>query len=99
MWANIFVRVYQIPGDLFQVPTSYVWIFTARLVTGKGLPPMAREWAIGSGILFAVTTILRIATEGKPWRTLIPGGIAVAVGGSNPSSSSIYFSPDTYLGF
>jgi len=73
-------RVYTIPGELFQVPTSYVWIFTARLVTGKGLPPMAREWATWAGILFAVTTLARALSVGKPWRKYIPGGIAVAIG-------------------
>ena len=40
---------------------------------------MAREWAIGAGILFTITTILRIRTVNKPWRVLIPSGIAVAV--------------------
>lgn len=74
--------VYTIPGDLFQVPTAYVWIFTARLVTGQGLPPMAKEWAMGAGLLFAVATITRTAAVGQRWRPLIPGGIAVAVGTS-----------------
>ncbi|KXH31074.1 OPT oligopeptide transporter [Colletotrichum simmondsii] len=77
---QLYTAVYTIPGDLFQVPTGYVWIFTARLVTGKGLPPMAREWAIGFGIIFAFTTIVRTMVTGKPWRSLVPGGIAVAVG-------------------
>ncbi|KAI8235927.1 hypothetical protein K4K57_003964 [Colletotrichum sp. SAR 10_99] len=34
---QLYAAVYAIPGDLFQVPTGYVWIFTARLVTGKGM--------------------------------------------------------------
>ncbi|KAI8160540.1 Regulator of V-ATPase in vacuolar membrane protein 1 [Colletotrichum sp. SAR 10_70] len=34
---QLYAAVYVIPGDLFQVPTGYVWIFTARLVTGKGM--------------------------------------------------------------
>lgn len=72
--------MYEIPGDLFQVPTAFVWIFTARLVTGKGLPPMARQWAFGSGALFSITTIARIFTTDMAWRPAIPGGIAVAVG-------------------
>jgi uncharacterized oligopeptide transporter (OPT) family protein len=73
-------RVYEIPGKLFQVPTAYVWIFTARLVTGQGLPYMAKEWATGAGALFVVTTLARTLSVGKRWRSLIPGGIAVAVG-------------------
>lgn len=74
------LSVYQVPGDLFQVPTAYVWIFTARLVTGAGLPPMAKEWAMGAGALFAGLTILRTVAVGNRWRRFIPGGIAVAVG-------------------
>ncbi|KAF7549992.1 hypothetical protein G7Z17_g6016 [Cylindrodendrum hubeiense] len=77
---RVYTRVYEIPGELFQVPTAYVWIFTARLVTGAGLPYMAKEWAIGTAVLFAVTTIIRTGAIGKRWRPLIPGGIAVAVG-------------------
>jgi uncharacterized oligopeptide transporter (OPT) family protein len=77
--------VYEVPGDLFQVPTAYVWIFTARLVTGKGLPPMAKEWAIGAAVLFGCATILRTLATGSKWRKFVPGGIAVAIGKSRPS--------------
>ncbi|KAI9808983.1 MAG: hypothetical protein M1827_007105 [Pycnora praestabilis] len=77
---KLYTNVYEVPGELFQVPTGYVWIFTARLVTGQGLPEMAWQWALGAGILFAVTTGLRVAGQGKGWQSFIPGGIAVAVG-------------------
>ncbi|KAH6848002.1 OPT oligopeptide transporter protein-domain-containing protein [Chaetomium sp. MPI-CAGE-AT-0009] len=86
---RMYTTVYQVPGDLFQVPTGYVWIFTARLVTGKGLPPMAKEWAIGSAILFALTTAVRTQTPGTRWHSLIPGGIAVAVGMYNVPSFTL----------
>nr|XP_036584308.1 OPT oligopeptide transporter [Colletotrichum truncatum]KAF6793697.1 OPT oligopeptide transporter [Colletotrichum truncatum] len=86
---KLYTAVYTIPGDLFQVPTGYVWIFTARLVTGKGLPPMAKEWAFGFGVIFAIMTIVRITTNGKPWRSLVPGGIAVAVGMYNVPSFTL----------
>lgn len=77
---QLYTTVYDVPGGLFQVPTAYVWIFTARLVTGKGLPPMASQWALGAGILFAGATVLRIMGHGKRWHAWVPGGIAVAVG-------------------
>jgi uncharacterized oligopeptide transporter (OPT) family protein len=77
---RLYTSVYEVPGDLFQVPTGYVWIFTARLVTGKGLPPMAAQWALGAAIIFTITTIVRIVGQGKKWHPYIPGGIAVAVG-------------------
>lgn len=87
--GNLLFRVYQVPGELFEVPTSYVWIFTARLVTGQGLPPLAKEWAIGSAVLFAATTALRISATNKHWQALIPGGIAVAVGMYNVPSFTL----------
>ena len=82
---KLYTRVYEIPGGLFQVPTGFVWIFTARLVTGQGLPPKVPVWALGSGLLFAVATIARMwARTQTGWRrrltNFVPGGIAVAVG-------------------
>lgn len=77
---KLYTAVYTIPGSLFQVPTAYVWIFTARLVTGQGLPYMAREWAIAFAVLFTLTTMVRIYATNKRWQHFVPGGIAVAVG-------------------
>ena len=81
---RLYTSVYTIPGDLFQVPTAYVWMFTARLVTGKGLPPMAQEFAIGAALMFATTSALRIVGTDKSWQSYVPGGIAVAVGTVKP---------------
>ncbi|KAI4255572.1 MAG: hypothetical protein LQ352_002516 [Teloschistes flavicans] len=82
---KLYTSVYEVPGGLFQIPTGWVWIFTARLVTGKGLPHMAWQWAVGAGCIFAVLTLLRIKGHGRWWQAWVPGGIAVAVG---PSQSS-----------
>ncbi|KAL8958931.1 MAG: hypothetical protein Q9183_005738, partial [Haloplaca sp. 2 TL-2023] len=68
---KLYTTVYQVPGGMFEVPTGYVWIFTARLVTGKGLPPMAWQWASGAGCLFAVMTALRIRGQGKSWQAWV----------------------------
>ncbi|QUC23194.1 uncharacterized protein UV8b_07435 [Ustilaginoidea virens] len=86
---QVYTAVYTIPGDLFQVPTAYVWIFTARLVTGQGLPSMAREWAIAAALIFSITTLLRTVGANKSWRPWIPGGIAVAVGIYNVPSFTL----------
>lgn len=86
---RLYTAVYEVPGDLFQVPTGFVWIFTARLVTGKGLPYMAREFAIGGAIIFAIFTALRTKAIGKSWHAYIPGGIAVAVGMYNVPSFTL----------
>lgn len=87
---KLYTSVYTIPGGLFQVPTGYVWVFTARLVTGKGLPPLVKEYASGAAVIWAVLTIARtygtaVKASGKraPWIDWIPGGIAVAVGMSS----------------
>jgi OPT family oligopeptide transporter len=79
---KLYTSVYTIPGGLFEVPTAYVWVFTARLVTGKGLPNMAWQWAVGAGTIFALGTMLRIRGQWTSWQCFIPGGIAVAVGKS-----------------
>lgn len=94
---RLYTAVYTIPGSLFQVPTAYVWIFTARLVTGQGLPYMAREWAIAFAVLFAGTTAARIyagaqqqaRAGGGWWQKYVPGGIAVAVGMYNVPSFTL----------
>ncbi|KAI1825067.1 OPT oligopeptide transporter protein-domain-containing protein [Xylaria intraflava] len=86
---RLYTAVYQVPGDLFQVPTAYVWIFTARLVTGKGLPYMAWEFAVGATFLFAAFTVLRIRGLGASWHSYVPGGIAVAVGMYNVPSFTL----------
>jgi len=84
---KLYTNVYTIPGGLFEVPTGYVWVFTARLVTGKGLPPMVKEWASGAAIIFAVGTMVRVWGNNRKqrglsgwWIDFVPGGIAVAVG-------------------
>ena len=95
---KMYVNVYDIPGDMFQTPTAYVWIFTARLVTGQGLPEMAWQASVFAGVIWVALTALRIvaashtfAQNGKPpaWRNWIPGGIAVAVGIFNVPSFTL----------
>jgi OPT family oligopeptide transporter len=93
---KLYTNVYKIPGGLFEVPTGYVWVFTARLVTGTGLPPMVKEWASGAAVIFAVSTAVRVyATSrkqrgiGGKWIDFVPGGIAVAVGMYNTPSFTL----------
>jgi uncharacterized oligopeptide transporter (OPT) family protein len=79
---GLYTSIYEtIPNDLFQAPTALVWIFTARLVAaGKGLPPMATEFAVGAFVLFAIITAVKMSNP-RAW--YIPGGLAVAVGKFN----------------
>ncbi|KAI8935089.1 hypothetical protein NX059_007684 [Plenodomus lindquistii] len=93
---KLYTHVYTIPGGLFEVPTGYVWVFTARLVTGKGLPPMVKEWASGAAVIFALGTVVRVwgvnrKMRGRSgwWVDFVPGGIAVAVGMYNTPSFTL----------
>lgn len=86
---KLYTSVYEVPGEMFQVPTAYVWIFTAQLVTGQGLPNMAWQWALGAGIIFAFLTAARVRGQGTWWQAWVPGGIAVAVGMYNVPSFTL----------
>lgn len=88
---RLYTNVYTIPGGLFQVPTGFVWIFTARLVTGQGLPPRTAEFAFGAAFIWALLTILRIygTSRKAKWVSYVPGGIAVAVGMYNTPSFTL----------
>ncbi|KAK8188201.1 oligopeptide transporter-like protein [Phyllosticta capitalensis] len=90
---KLYTNVYEVPGKLFEVPTGFVWIFTARLVTGKGLPEMVGTWAVGAGVVFALGTAARVwgqaRKEGRGWTKFVPGGIAVAVGMYNVPSFTL----------
>ena len=86
---KLYTSVYEIPGGMFQVPTAYVWIFTARLVTGKGLPARAWQFSLGAGLLFVVLTMARVRGHGLWWQAWVPGGIAVAIGMYNQPSFTL----------
>jgi OPT family oligopeptide transporter len=94
---KMYASVYPVPGDQFQIPTAFVWIFTARLVTGQGLPPMAWQAAVIFGAIFVATTALKIMSTYRkpfgyspsPWVSFVPGGIAVAVGMFNVPSFTL----------
>ncbi|KAJ5576899.1 hypothetical protein N7535_003825 [Penicillium sp. DV-2018c] len=95
---KMYVNVYEVPGDMFQIPTAYTWIFTARLVTGQGLPDMAWQASFIFGTIWVFITALRIAAASPafsrngsppPWRSWVPGGIAVAVGIFNEPSFTL----------
>ncbi|KAK6434575.1 OPT superfamily [Oleoguttula sp. CCFEE 5521] len=88
---KLYTAVYTIPSGMFQVPTAYVWVFTARLVTGSGLPPHTPVFAGGAAAIFAVLTIVRIYGNARKawWVSYVPGGIAVAVGMYNTPSFTL----------
>lgn len=92
---RLYAAVYDLPSPLFQMPGAYIWIFTARLLTGKGLPPMVWQFGVVAGSIIICTTILRIylgrhSSGGvRKMQRFIPGGIALAVGMYTTPSFSI----------
>lgn len=79
---RLYTNVYTVPGDMFRVPTGYVWVFTARLVMGRGLPPRAVEAALVAGLLWSGISVVKVwgHATGRKWTGYLPGGIAVAIG-------------------
>lgn len=86
---KLYAHVYTIPSRQFQIPTAYVWVFTARLVTGEGIPAMAAPYAFAFAGVWAVLTVARLVAKGRSWAPYIPGGIAVAVGMYNTPNFTI----------
>jgi uncharacterized oligopeptide transporter (OPT) family protein len=69
---RLYTSQYPIPGPLFQIPSSFLDVSTARLVMGRGLPEGAGEFALGFGIFFAVTTMIKMKYADRWWQNLIP---------------------------
>ena len=92
---RMYTSVYELPSTLFPIPQAYVWIFAARLVTGRGLPEMVGTFAICASILFTISTALRIylgshrSENVRKWQPFVPSGIAVAIGMYNPPSFTL----------
>jgi hypothetical protein len=50
------------------------------MVLNKGLPPGAGGFALGFGIFFTVTTIVKMRFQNKWWQAFIPSGVSFAIG-------------------
>ena len=75
---KLYMRVYTIPGPLFQIPTAQVWVDCARLVNNEGLPPHVTMPTVIFAILFGVMTLLK--TMNIRYSQYLPSGLAAAVG-------------------
>ncbi|ODV58130.1 uncharacterized protein ASCRUDRAFT_39812 [Ascoidea rubescens DSM 1968] len=56
---KVYNHVYDIPNDLFRIPTAVIWIDCSRLVTGKGLPPYSRIFCMIFGLVFGVISLIK----------------------------------------
>lgn len=76
--------VYEIPSQMFRIPTAVIWIDCSRLVTGEGLPPRAFEFSIIFGIIFAIISLIKnlLPQSSRFYKYLIylPNGVAVGIG-------------------
>jgi len=86
---KLYSSAYELPGDVFQVPTAHVWLDLARLVNGHSLPDHTVPFILGFAALFAGLTLLTtvysdvavLRRSSKPkWLKYVPSGIAFAIG-------------------
>ncbi|KAL6454089.1 hypothetical protein SBY92_003548 [Candida maltosa Xu316] len=81
---KVYNSVYQIPSDMFRIPTAVIWIDCSRLVTGQGLPPHVQEFAIVFGVIFGVISLLKNTISPKSqyhkYLVYLPSGVAVGIG-------------------
>jgi hypothetical protein len=81
---RLYTAAYVVPGSLFQVPVAQMALITAKLVTGKDLPPHIAELVTCFGVFFTVSTIMKIRFASHKWQNLIPSGTAFAIGMTFP---------------
>lgn len=83
---RLYTSAYDLPTGRFQIPSAYIWIFSARLLTGQGLPMMVPQVASSFALIFLGVTCLRIYTAShnsvkvRRWHAFLPSGVAVAIG-------------------
>ncbi|KAF9134811.1 hypothetical protein BGW39_005721 [Mortierella sp. 14UC] len=93
---KLYSTAYELPGDVFAVPTAKIWLELARLVNGQSLPAHTVPFILGFSALFAGLTILTTVysdvaflksrdQHGNPtvrpkWISYVPSGIAFAIG-------------------
>ena len=75
---KLYDSIYEIPGDLFHIPTAHVWIDCSRLVNGEGLPSHVEYPSIILASIFGFISLLKaLRVRGHKY---LPSGLAAAVG-------------------
>ncbi|KAF2185531.1 OPT superfamily oligopeptide transporter [Zopfia rhizophila CBS 207.26] len=81
-----FTSLCTIPSQLFQIPSAHLWLFTARLLRGDGLPAMVPQTGSVFALVFIALKVLKVylasppSPRGHMWARYIPSGVAVAIG-------------------
>ncbi|ODV89163.1 hypothetical protein CANCADRAFT_58164 [Tortispora caseinolytica NRRL Y-17796] len=88
---RLYMRVYTIPGPLFRIPTSIVWIDCARLVSGSDLPDHALTASIVAAFIGAGLALGKLYLERRhsKYAFLWPSGVAIGVGMYNVPSFTL----------
>jgi uncharacterized oligopeptide transporter (OPT) family protein len=69
-----------IPGPVFRIPSSFLVLSTARLLMGQGLPTGVAPFVVGTAIIFAALTVIKMRYANQWWDKFIPSGVAFAIG-------------------
>lgn len=76
---RFFTLVYNVPSQTFPMPMAYLWMNTARLVSGGSLPDGAATFTIVATALAAFFRLQSLIFETKGWRVWIPSVVAMSV--------------------
>ena len=77
-YLRLFTTIYNVPSTDFPVPLAYMWVNTARLANGGGLPEGIVPFAT---VAFCTSALLRALRQflGQR-RSWIPSEVAISIG-------------------
>lgn len=77
---KLFTSAYIVPSEQFNIPQARLWLVSARLAYGRGLPPGALAFAVAGFVIAACTACVRMFGAKKSWVEYIPSGTAIGIG-------------------
>jgi len=77
---KVFTAVYTVPSEMFLVPQARLWIATAQLAYGQGLPEGVGPFAVTGFVVSAGLAVVRAGAGRKGWVECVPSGIAIGIG-------------------
>lgn len=90
---KVYNSVYEIPSEMFRIPTAIIWIDCSRLFTGEGLPAKAFEFSMVFGVIFGIISLLKNTvpktSQYHKYLIFLPNGVAVGIGIYNSPSFTL----------
>ncbi|KAK4674859.1 OPT superfamily [Podospora pseudopauciseta] len=86
---RLYASQHSIPGPLFRIPAAFLFINTARVAIGHGLPEGVAPFAIVAAVFSGMSTIVKMRYANRWWQTFIPTGVSFAIGIYNTPSFTI----------